>query len=222
MSQSGPVTPAHGRGRLGRWRWTAIVIPALAGMVSTGCLAVEMAYFHSTSFVTPLSSSPSALPAAGSTVAVKVEDRRAGVAGYEVGSKYDGWGYEGSTIDLRNKASLADQIAQDAVAALRKQGYRALVIREMRGDSPGVLLTIRIEVFNMLLLPGQDVRLDGLFLIEAEGPGDSRRWTDAVGARFELASSLYPPDAEFQKDFEQLYVTLRDKMRDRLRVGFPL
>jgi hypothetical protein len=181
-----------------------------------------MAYFHSTSFVTPLSSSPSALPAAGSTVAVKVEDRRAGVAGYEVGSKYDGWGYEGSTIDLRNKASLADQIAQDAVAALRKQGYRALVIREMPGDSLGVLLTIRIEVFNMLLLPGQDVRLDGLFLIEAVRPGDSRRWTDAVGARFELASSLYPPDAEFQKDFEQLYVTLRDKMRDRLRVGFPL
>lgn len=198
------------------------MIPALAGMVSTGCLAVEMAYFHSTSFVTPLSSSPSSIPGAGSTVAVKVEDHRAGVAGYEVGSKYDGWGYEGSTIDLRNKASLADQIAQDAVAALRKQGYRALVISEMPGDSPGVLLTIRIELFNMLLLPGQDVRLDGLFLIEAVRPGDSRRWMDAVGARFELASSLYPSDAEFQKDFEQLYVTLRDKMRDRLRVGFPL
>lgn len=198
-----------------------IVIPALAGMISTGCLAIEGAYFHSTSFVAPLSSPPSALPAAGSLVAVRVEDRRAGVAGYEVGSKYDGWGYEGSTIDLRKKTSLADEVAQDAVTILRKAGYRALIVREMPGDSPDMFLTIRIEVFSILLLPGQDVRLDGLFVMEAVRPSDSRRWTDAVGARFELASSLYPPDTEFQKDFERLYVTMRDKMRDRLRVGIP-
>ena len=77
-----------------------IVIPALAGMISTGCLAIEGAYFHSTSFVAPLSSPPSALPAAGSLVAVRVEDRRAGVAGYEVGSKYDGWGYEADRVRM--------------------------------------------------------------------------------------------------------------------------
>lgn len=216
-----PVRLAHCRGRLRRWRWPAIVISAMAGMVSTGCLAVEGAYLHSTSFVTAMAPSPSPSPEAGSLVAVKVEDRRAGVAGYEVGAKY-GWGHEGSTIDLKKKASLADQVAQDAVTVLRQQGYRAHVFGEVPGDSPDVLLTIRIEVFNVLLILGLDVRLDGLFLMEVVRPSDSRHWTDAVGARFEVASSLYPSDAEFQKDFERLYVTMRDKMRDRLRAELPL
>lgn len=139
------------------------------------------------------------------------------MAGYEVGAKYNpGWGYEGSTIDLKDKAILADQVAQDAVASLRKQGYRARVLGEVPGHPADVLLTIRIEIFNVLLI------LDGLFLMEAVRPSDPRRWTDAVGARFEVASSLYPSDAEFQGCFERLYVNLRDKMRDRLRVGLPL
>lgn len=215
------VRQAHCRGGLRHWRWSAIVIPALAGMMSTGCIGIEMAYFHSTSFVTPMVSSSSPLPAAGSLVAVQVEDRRAGVAGYEVGSKYYG-SYEASTIDLTKKASLADQVAKDAVAILRQQGYRAQAIREVPADSADVLLTIRIDVFSMLLLPGQDVHLDGLFVMEAVRPSDSRRWADAVGARFEAASSLYPSDAEFQGCFERLYNTLRDKMRDRLRVGLRL
>ena len=68
----------------------------------------------------------------------------------------------------------------------------------------------------MLLILGQDIRLDGLFVMEAMPPSDSLRWTDAVGARFELKSSLHPSDAEFQRCFDQLYSTLRDKMRDRL------
>ena len=152
------VRLAHCRGRFRQWGWTAIVLPAAAGMVSTGCMAIEMAYVHSTSFVAPLVLSPNPSPAAGPLVAVRVEDRRAGVAGYEVGAKYNpSWGYEGSTIDFKDKASLADQVAQDA-----------------------------------------------------------------VGARFELASSIYPSDAEFQGCFERLYITLRDKMRDRLRVGLRL
>jgi hypothetical protein len=219
------VRLAHCCGSLGQWRWTAIVIPALAGMITTGCIGLEMAYFHSTSFVKPLVSS-SPRPAAGSPsaakslVLVKVEDRRAGVAGYEVGSKYYGW-YEASTIDLTKKARLADQVAQDAVAILSKQGYRAKALREVPMDSADVLLTIRIDVFSMLLLPGQDVHLDGLLVMEAVRPSDPRRWTDAVGARFECASSLYPSDAEFQRCFEQLYVSLREKMGDRLRIGFP-
>ena len=145
-----------------------------------------------------------------------------GIAGYEVGAKHNpNWGYEGSTIDLKGKANLADQVAQDSVALLRERGYRAHVFGEVPRDSADVLLTIRIEVFNMLLILGQDVRLDGLFLMEAGPPRDSRRWLDAVGARFELASSMYPSDAEFQQCFERLYVTMRDKMRDRLRDGLP-
>ena len=219
------VRLAHCCGSLGQWRWTAVVIPALAGMITTGCIGLEMAYFHSTSFVKPLVSSsplpaPGSLPATESLVLVKVEDRRAGVAGHEVGSKYYGW-YEASTIDLTKKARLADQVAQDAAAILSKQGYRAKALREVPADSADVLLTIRIDVFSMVLLPGQDVHLDGLLVMEAVRPGDPRRWMDAVGARFECASSLYPSDAEFQRCFERLYVGLRDKMRDRLRIGFP-
>ena len=205
----------------GPWRWTAIVILALVGTISTGCMGIDMAYFHSTSFVTPLISSSSPLPATGSLMAVKVEDRRAGVAGYEVGSKYYG-SYEASTMDLTNKTNLADQVAQDAVAMLRKQGYRAQVIGEVPADSADVLLTIRIEIFSMRLLPGLDVHLDGLLVMEAVRPRDSQRWTDAVGARFDCASSFYPSGAEFTGCFERLYVTLRDKMRDRVRAGLRL
>lgn len=218
------VRLARCRDRLSQWRWIVIVAPVMAGVLSTGCMAIEMAYLHSTSFVAPVGRSPSRSPAAGPLVAVKVEDHRAGVAGYEVGAKYNpGWGgYEGSTIDLKDKASLADQVAQDAVGVLREQGYRAEVIREIPEGAADILLTVDIDVFTMSLTLGQDVRLDGLFFLEAVRPSDSRRWTDAVGARFELASSIYPSDAEFQGCFERLYSTLRDKMRDRLRVGLRL
>jgi hypothetical protein len=195
-----------------------MALPVVAGIFSSGCFAMEMAYVHSTSFVAPavLSASPS--PAAGALVAIKVEDRRADVAGYEVGAKYNPkWGYEGSTIDLKDKASLADQVTQDAAALLHEQGYRTLVLPDAPDDSVDIRLTIRIEVFNVFLVLGQDVFLDGLYLMEAVWPGESRSWTDAVGARFELASSMYPSDAEFQRCFEQLYSTLRDKMRDRLK-----
>jgi hypothetical protein len=188
--------------------------------MSAGCLAVEMAYFHSTSFVTPVASMSAPLPAAGPVIAVKVEDRRGGAAGYEVGSKYYR-SYEASTIDLAQKASLADHVAQDAVAMLRREGYRAQLIGDLPPDSADVLVTIRIDVFNMLFLPGQDVQLDGLLLMAAVRARDSRGWVDAVGARFESASSFYPSDAEYQGCFEWLYATLRIKMRDRIRAGFP-
>lgn len=152
-------------------------------------------------------------------MAVKVEDHRAGVAGYEVGAKY-GWGHEGSTIDLKGKASLADQVARDALTILRTQGYRAELFGELPGAVPDILLTIRIDTFNVLLFLGAlDVRVDGLFLMDVVRSNDSRRWADAVGARFEVPSSLYPSDADFQKCFEQLYLTMRDKLSDRLRVG---
>ena len=78
-------------------------------------------------------------------------------------------------------------------------------------------VTVRIEVFNVFLVLGQDIFLDGLYLIEAVRPGGSRTWTDAVGTRFTLVSSMYPSDADFQRCFEQLYGALRDKMRDRLK-----
>ncbi|HKZ04664.1 MAG TPA: hypothetical protein VJU81_04265 [Methylomirabilota bacterium] len=142
------------------------------------------------------------------------------MASYEVGSKYYR-AYEASTIDLAQRASLAAQVARDAVAMLRERGYRAQVIRELPADSADVVVTIRIDGFNMLFLPGQDVQLEGLFLMDAVWPRDSRRWADAVGARFESASSFYPSDAEFQGHFEWLYGTLRAKMRDRIRAGFP-
>ena len=156
-------------------------------------------------------------PAAGPLVVVRVENRRTDTADYEVGAKYNPqWGYEASTIDLRDNASLSDQVTQDAVAILRQQGYRAHGIREAAAETADILVTVRIEVFNVLLILGQDIRLDGLLVMEAVQSRDSRRQADAVGARFELKTSLYPSDAEFQSCFDRLYSTLRDKMRERL------
>jgi hypothetical protein len=102
------------------------------------------------------------------------------------------------------------------VAILRQQGYRAHGIREAAAETADILVTVRIEVFNVLLILGQDIRLDGLLVMEAVQSRDSRRRADAVGARFELKTSLYPSDAEFQSCFDQLYSILRDKMRERL------
>ena len=214
-----PVTLTLRHGWLRRRGWTALGLVAIGAMGAAGCVAVEMAYLHSTSFVAPIASTSRASPVAGARVTVKVEDRREDVAAYEVGAKYNpSWGYEGSTIDLKNKTSLAHQVAEDAVALLREQGFRAEVGREVSDEAAEILVTIRIDVFNVLLILGQDVRLDGLFLMEAVQRKDSRRWADAVGARLERASSLYPSDAEFQQCFERLYATLQDKMRDRLKV----
>jgi hypothetical protein len=213
--------PLAGRTRigdgLGRWRWTAIALSTAAALVSSGCVAVEMTYVHSTSFVVPVATTSHASPAAGPLVAVTVEDGRTEVSPYEVGAKYSSqWGYEGSTIDLKDKVSLADEMARDVAGLLREQGYRAEVSRGAPEDAAEILLTIRIDVFNLLLILGQDVRLEGLLLMDALRRTDSRRWADAVGARFELDSSMYPSDAEFQRCFERLYGVLRDKMRNRL------
>jgi hypothetical protein len=209
----------------------AILISALIAPVSGGCwagdpvwlgmrMALEAPYVHSTSFVTPIPVTPSPLPNHGSIVAVSVEDVRPDVADYEVGAKYGFlFAYEASTIDFKDKASLANQLALDAVAGLREQGYRAHDVREAPGDDAEVRLVIRIAIFSTALVVGADIRLEGLFLIEAVSPGIHRRWTDAVGARFELPTTHHPSDEELQKYFELLYTTLRDKMRERLRVA---
>ena len=197
------------------------VLLALVGTLSTGCIAMEMAYLHSTSIVAPPDRAPVPSPRTGSVVAVTVEDHRTGVASYEVGAKHNpGWGgYEASTVDLKDKASLADVVAEDTAGLLRQQGYRADVVRGVPGSAPDVLLTIRIDVFRVLVVPGLDIRVDGLFVLNVVNPSESQSRADAVGARFEFASSLYPSDSELQGCFDRLYATLRDKLRDRLRAA---
>lgn len=213
----------HAWRRLTRRRWAVTATLALIAPVSSGCIAFEAPYLHSTSYVTPLVVTPRPAPHEGAIVAVKVEDTRLNVATYEVGAKYNPtWGgYEASTIDLKDKASLADQIAQDVLVALREQGFRAQSAHDLPGADADVRLVIRIDMFSMRWPGALGVQLDGLLLIEVMRPGLSRPWTDAVGARFEVPASLYPSDDEFQKCFERLYVTLRDKMRERLRAGLP-
>jgi hypothetical protein len=199
-------------------RYPTVAIVVLLSLLSSGCVAAAHTEWHGTSFVTPPVAVSADLPATGRNVSVRVEDLRTGVAGYEIGSKLTTtWGYEASTIDLKDKSPLANHITQDVVAALRQRGYRSVPMDKSAGQPPPLVLTVRIHVFSLVVSEGD--RMDGEALVSfvAIAPASGRRvGVDAVGVRVSAMKKAFGGD--YQALFDLLYTRLRDEFVKKLPV----
>jgi len=194
----------------------AVTIVALLSLLNSGCVALAYTEWHSTSFVTPPTSVSADLPAIGKTVSVRVEDMRTGVAGYEIGSKLTTtWGFEASTIDLKDKSPLANHIAQDVVATLRQRGYRSVPMAKSAGEPAEVVLTVRVHVFTLVVSEGDRMDGEALVSFEATDPATGRRLgVDAVGVRVSTMKAFL--GGEYQELFDLLYKRLRDLLREKV------
>jgi hypothetical protein len=86
---------------------------------------------------------------------------RTGVARYEIGSKITTqWGYEASTIDLKDKSSLANHIAQDVIPTPRQRGYRGVPARGSGAGAADVALALRVHVFSLIVSEGDRMKND--------------------------------------------------------------
>lgn len=196
----------------------AFGLVVLVTAATSGCVAVGATRFYGTSTVTPLPTLATAQPSTGLAVGVRVEDLRAGVHPYEVGSKRSGtWGFEASTIDLKGQVPLVAQVAQDVVAMLRDIGYRAGPADEAGGVD--LLLTVRIHIFRLEAVPeaswmGGDV----LVSFECRAASGRRLALDAIGLRRvgPRAGGLGIEEQLYQEQFEALYTGLRERLRQRL------
>jgi hypothetical protein len=190
-------------------------------LAGSGCVGVATSNLYGTSIVVPAAPLSAELPNAGESIAVQVEDTRFGVAPYEVGAKRVGtYGYEASTIDLKDKTPLGTLIAGDITATLRRHGYRAALAGRQEGaGAPALVLTIRIHVFNLHIEAAAN-RMDAEALVsfEALGIGSGRRIAaDAVGLhQVAFKQSLEPLDTTYQRLFESLYLRLRDEVGERI------
>ena len=190
-------------------------------------LGVAATRLHSTSIVSPTPPVSAELPHAGRTIAVRLEDRRTNVKGYEVGAKRSGtWGFEGSTIDLKGQALLATQLAGDVVAMLREIGYRAMLASEVDLGPSEFVLTVRIHVFRVEAVPEAAwMSGDALVSFECLRTESGRRVTiDAVGLRrvTREAGVFGFEDTDYQKQFDALYLSLRERLKNRLSEDLTL
>jgi hypothetical protein len=141
---------------------------------------------------------------------------RIGVAGYEIGSKVTTqWGYEASTIDLKDKSSLANHIAQDVIATLRQRGYRGVPAHGSGAGAADVALTLRVHVFSLIVSEGDRMDGDALVSFEANAPTSGPRvGIDAVGVRVSAMKKAFGGD--YQALFDLLYNRLRNELAKRV------
>jgi hypothetical protein len=198
---------------LGRWARSVTVL-LVSALSLSGCA-------YQTSFVRMPTAPTVSAPAGGELVAVRAEDHRKGVSGYEVGFKRNlAFGYEFSTIDLGDKALLSDGLVREVVAVLRERGYRAHDARDQPPDQADRVLVVGIEKFSINAVLGNTVVPASavLTLRAVFRSSDRPSWNDTVLAEVSKKTSLLAgqTDSDYQEILDDLWSEVRRQLRAKV------